>query len=196
MSGSEDKEHNVERHLGIDEKEPETDEGLGIDPDHSENSTEFSMKLINSVQALNNGQIEHYEMVGSFKIEDELKCLFVFVKALPHNPIVPLYPEAPFLFFKGVPVPKSFDLSESDVLDVENFIKNQYGEKFKDIRLHDLDQYYLDAYETSIQIYNDMVEKTRNSYLAKVKQAKSQVIEVSAAMVCGLVILLALISLS
>ena len=93
-------------------------------------------------------------------------------------------------------MPKSFDLSESDVLDVENFIKNQYGETFKDIRLHDLDQYYLDAYETSIQIYNDMVEKTRNSYLAKVKQAKSQVIEVSAAMVCGLVILLALISLS
>lgn len=196
MSGSEDKEPNVESFVGINEKEPDTDEGLENDPDHTENSTEFSMRLINAVQALNNGQIEHYEMVGSFKIEDELKCLVVFVKALPHNPIVPLYPEAPFLFFKGVPVPKLFDLSESDVLDVENFIKNQYGEKLNDIRLHDLDQYYLDAYETSIQIYNDMVEKTRNTYLANVKQAKSQVIEISAAMVCGLVIILALISLT
>ena len=41
-----------------------------------------------------------------------------------------------------------------------------------------------------------MVEKTRNTYLANVKQAKSQVIEISAAMVCGLVIILALISLT
>ena len=99
MSVSEDKEQNVERDLGIDEKESETDEGLEIDPDHTENSTEFSMRLINSVQALNNGQIEHYEMVGSFKIEDELKCLFVFVKALPHNPIVVFIPRGSVFIF-------------------------------------------------------------------------------------------------
>ena len=65
-----------------------------------------------------------------------------------------------------------------------------------DLHLHDLEPYYLDAYESAVRIYNDMAEKTRNSYLANVKQAKSQVIEVSAAMVCGLIVILALFGLS
>ena len=47
-----------------------------------------------------------------FSLADELKCLFMFIKALPHRPIVPMYPEAPFLFFKGVLLPRSFDLTE------------------------------------------------------------------------------------
>ena len=46
------------------------------------------------------------------------------------------------------------------------------------------------------RIYNDMVEKTRTSYLSNVKQAKSQVIEISAAVVCALVVVLALIGIS
>ena len=40
------------------------------------------------------------------------------------------------------------------------------------------------------------IEKIRASYLSNVKQAKSQVIEISAAIVCGLVVVLALIGLS
>ena len=169
--------------------------------DHDENkpkeeSSEFALKMINSVKALNNGEMSHYEMVNSFSLADELKCLFMFIQALPHRPIVPMYPEAPFLFFKGVLLPRSFDLTEEMAHDVETFMKGKNSEYFRDLHLHDLEAYYLDAYESAVRIYNDMVEKTRLSYLANVKQAKSQVIEISAAIVCGLVVIMALFGLS
>ncbi len=169
--------------------------------DHDENkskeeSSEFALKMINSVKAMNNGELSHYEMVNSFSLADELKCLFMFIQALPHRPIVPMYPEAPFLFFKGVLVPRSFDLTEEMTHDIETFMKGKNSEYFKDLHLHDLEAHYLDAYESAVRIYNDMVEKTRMSYIANVKQAKSQVIEISAAIVCGLVVILALFGLS
>ena len=159
-------------------------------------SSEFALKMINSVKEMNSGQLSHYEMVNSFSLTDELKCLFMFIQALPHRPIVPMYPETPFLFFKGVTLPRSFDLTEEMARDVETFMKGNNSDYFNDLHLHDLEAYYLDAYESAIRIYNDMVEKTRASYLSNVKQAKSQVIEISAAIVCGLVVVLALVGLS
>ena len=120
----------------------------------------------------------------------------MFIKALPHRPIVPMYPETPFLFFKGVALPRSFDLTEEIANDIETFMKGKNSEYFNDLHLHDLDPYYLDAYESAVRIYNDMVEKIRASYLANVKQAKSQVIEISAAIICGLVVFLAIFGLS
>ena len=159
-------------------------------------SSEFALKMINSVKEMNSGQLSHYEMVNAFSLVDELKCLFMFIQALPHRPIVPMYPETPFLFFKGVTLPRSFDLTEEMARDVETFMKGNNSDYFNDLHLHDLESYYLDAYESAIRIYNDMVEKTRASYLSNVKQAKSQVIEISAAIVCGLVVVLALVGLS
>ena len=161
-----------------------------------EESSEFALKMINSVKAMNSGELSHYEMVNSFSLADELKCLFMFMQALPHRPIVPMYPESPFLFFKGVALPRSFDLTGEMAHDVETFMKGNNSEYFKELHLHDLEAYYLDAYESAVRIYNDMVEKTRASYLANVKQAKSQVIEISAAIICGLVVVLALFGLS
>ena len=161
-----------------------------------EESSEFALKMINSVKAMNNDEISHYEMVNNFTLADEQKCLFMFIKALPHRPIVPMYPETPFLFFKGVALPRSFDLTEEIANDIETFMKGKNSEYFSDLHLHDLDPYYLDAYESAVRIYNDMVEKIRASYLSNVKQAKSQVIEISAAIVCGLVVVLALFGLS
>ena len=162
----------------------------------AEESSEFALKMINSVKAMNSGELSHYEMVNTFSLADELKCLFMFIKALPHRPIIPMYPEAPFLFFKGVTLPRSFDLTEEMASDVETFMKGKNSDYFQDLHLHDLEPYYLDAYESAVRIYNDMVEKTRASYLSSVKQAKSQVIEISAAIVCGLVVVLALVGLS
>lgn len=159
-------------------------------------SSEFALKMINAVKSMNNDEISHYEMVNSFTIADELKCLFMFIKALPYNPIVPMYPETPFLFFKGVLFPRSYDLTEEIAMDIETFMKGRNSEYFKDLHLHDLDPYYLDAYESAVRIYNDMVEKTRTSYLSNVKQAKSQVIEISAAIVCVMVVVLALVGMS
>jgi hypothetical protein len=161
-----------------------------------EESSAFALKMINSVKAMNSGELSHYEMVNSFTLADELKCFFMFVKALPYSPILPMYPETPFLFFKGVPVPRSFDLSEAVANDIETFMKGKNSEYFAELHLHDLESYYLDAYESAVRIYNDMVEKTRISYLSNVKQAKSQVIEISTAAVCGFVVILALVGLS
>ena len=41
--------------------------------DHDENkpreeSSEFALKMINSVKAMNNGEVSHYEMVNSFSL--------------------------------------------------------------------------------------------------------------------------------
>jgi hypothetical protein len=93
-------------------------------------------------------------------------------------------------------MPQAFDISEDIVRDIETFMKGQNSDYYTDLRLHDLEQPYLDAYESGIRIYNDMVEKTRDSYHASVKLAKSQVMELSAVFVCLVVMFLAIISLS
>ena len=62
-------------------------------------------------------------------------------------------------------MPRSFDLTEEMAHDIETFMKGKNSEYFKDLHLHDLEAYYLDAYESAVRIYNDMVEKTRLSYL-------------------------------
>lgn len=159
-------------------------------------SSEFALKMINAVKAMNNGEMTHHEMVNSFSLAEELKCLYLFVRALPYNPITKIYPEAPFLFFKGVPTPQAFDISEDVAHDIETFMKGQNSEYYTDLRLHDLGQPYLDAYENGIRIYNDMVEKTRDSYHANVKLAKSQVFELSAVFVCLVIIFLTILGLS
>ena len=158
--------------------------------------SEFALKLVNALKSLNNEEITHYEMVNLFTSPEELRCLFLFIRALPYNPIVKIYPEAPFLFFKGITVPKSFDLSEEMVRDIETFMKGQNSEYYSDLRLHDLEQPFIDAYESAIRIYNDMVEKTRDSYHASVKLAKTQVFEISAVFVCLFILMLTLIGIS
>ena len=159
-------------------------------------SSEIALKLVNAVKSMNNGEITHYELVNSFNSSNELKCIFLLIRALPYNPIAKIYPETPFLFFKGVSVPAAFDLSEQTATDIEIFMKGQNSEIYSDLRLHDLEQPYLDAYESAIRIYNDMVEKSRDSYHASVKLAKSQVMEVSAVFVCLFIILLTIIGVS
>ena len=166
------------------------------DQENSKVSSEFALKLVNALKSLNNEEITHYEMVNLFTSPEELRCLFLFIRALPYNPIVKIYPEAPFLFFKGITVPKSFDLSEEMARDIEMFMKGQNSEYYSDLRLHDLEQPFIDAYESAIRIYNDMVEKTRDSYHASVKLAKTQVFEISAVFVCLFILILTLIGIS
>ena len=110
--------------------------------------------------------------------------------------MLPVNRKTPFLFFKGVALPRSFNLTEEVANDIENFMKGKNNEYFDELHLHDLSPHYLDAYESAVQMYNDMVEKARTSYLSSVKQAKSQVIEISAAIICGFIIILALVSMS
>ena len=177
-----------------DDQSSEVDENSEVSLNRE--SSEIAIKLVNAVKSMNSGEITHYEMVNSFNSSNELQCLFLFVRALPYNPIAKIYPETPFLFFKGVSVPTSFDLSDETAADIETFMLGQNSELYSDLRLHDLEQPYLDAYESAIRIYNDMVEKSRDSYHASVKLAKSQVIEVSAVFVCLIIILLTVIGIS
>ena len=163
---------------------------------NSKASSEFALKLVNALKSLNNEEITHYEMGNLFNSPEELRCLFLFIRALPYNPIVKIYPEAPFLFFKGISVPQSFDLSEEMARDIETFMRGQNSEYYSDLRLHALEQHFIDSYESAIRIYNDMVEKTRDSYHASVKLAKSQVFEISAVFVCLFVLILTLIGVS
>ena len=162
----------------------------------SHEKSEFALKLVNAVKEMNSGALSYHEMINSFVLADELKCLFLFIKALPYNPISRIYPETPFLVFKGVIKPKMFYLSEETARDIENYMKGQNSEYYADLRLHDLEQYYLDAYESAVRIYNDMAEKTRNSYHAAVKQAKSQVVEISAVFVCLFIIAIVIFGIS
>ena len=194
-------DENIDNNEIVDDTENTTDEKENLEVEKEEafepeESSELALRMINSVKSLNSDQISHYEMVNAFTLADELKCLYLFIKSLPHNPILPMYPETPFLFFKGVSLPKSFNLTEEVANDIENFIKCKNSEFFEAIHLHDLSPHYLDAYESGVQMYNDMVEKARVSYLSSVKQAKSQVIEISAAIICGFIIILALIGMS
>tara|TARA_Y100001954_G_C15558990_1_gene477649 strand:- start:141 stop:740 length:600 start_codon:yes stop_codon:yes gene_type:complete len=177
--------NNVTNDTAEDQREP-----------NSRASSEFALKLVNAVKSLNNGEITHYEMVNLFNTAEELRCLFLFIRSLPYNPIIKIYPEAPFLFFKGISVPQSFDLSEEMARDIETFMKGQNSEYYSDLRLHDLEQTFIDAYESAIRIYNDMVEKTRDSYHASVKLAKTQVFEISAVFVCLFILILTLIGIS
>ena len=158
--------------------------------------SEFAFKLVNSVKSMNMGEISYHELAMSFTIADELKCLFLFIKSLPFDPIAPIYPETPFLFFKGVPLPRAFDISEETARDIQSFMRSQNSNYYEDLHLHDLSAYHLDAYETAIRIYNDTLEKTRRSYHENVKLAKSQVFEVSAVMACLLIIVVVLLGIS
>jgi len=186
----------VDENLDSTIEGPANDEAATSEEQLAQNKSEFALKLVNAVKAMNSAEFSYHEMINSFVLADELKCLFLFLKALPYNPISRIYPETPFLIFKGVVKPDMFDLSEETVRDIENYMKGQNSEYYTDLRLHDLDQYYLDAYESAVRIYNDMAERTRNSYQASVKQAKSQVVEISAVFVCLVVIAITLFGIS
>ena len=163
---------------------------------NARDSSDFAFKLVNAVKSMNMGDISYHELANVFITAEELKCLYLFVKALPYSPITPIYPETPFLFFKGVPMPRAFDMSEETAISLENFMKGQNSSYYDGLRLHDLDQGYLDAYESALRIYNDLIEKTRNSYHENVKLAKNQIFEISAVLVCVFVIFLTLLSIS
>ena len=158
-------------------------------------SSEFAIKLVNSVKSLNNEEITHYELVNLFNSAEELDVYFFSFAHYLTIQSQKFIQKCP-LFFKGVMVPQSFDLSEEMAQDIETFMKGQNSEYYSDLRLHDLEQPYLDAYESRIRIYNDMVEKTRDSYHTSVKLAKTQVFEISAVFVCLFILALTLIGIS
>ena len=100
-----------------------------------------------------------------------------------------VYPEGPFLIFRGVSVPRSVNLTEKNLAEIEEKIMSTNDISNDNLHLLDLPPEILNAFEMAITIYNGKSEKVRTSYLAAVKNAKSQVIEVSAASICVIIII-------
>ena len=158
--------------------------------------SDFAIKMVDTLVAINEQQISCYEVPNRFFTIDELSCFGFFSNSVPVNPLPAVYPENGFLIFRGVPVPMSVNLTTSSLEEIQHIIKSSIPEGNQGKQLSDLGSEMINAYQISTHIYNDRVEKIRSSYLANVKNAKSQVMEMSAAVVCGSIIILTLVSLA
>ena len=158
--------------------------------------SDFAIKMVDTLVAINEQQISSYEIPDRFFTTDELSCFGFFSNSVPINPLPAVYPENGFLIFRGVPVPKSVNLTASILEEIRHIIKSSVPEDVQGLQLSDLSSETINAYQIATRIYNDRVEKIRTSYLANVKNAKAQVMEISAAVVCGFVIILTLVSLA
>ena len=96
----------------------------------------------------------------------------------------------------GIGMQGHWDLNTPSIEEIEKSIKSSISEEALGQQLSDLGSDMINAYQIATQIYNDRVEKIRISYLANVKNAKSQVMEISAAVVCAFVIILTLLNLT
>ena len=157
--------------------------------------SDFAIKMVETLVSFNDQQISSYELPNRFFTKDELSCFGLFSKSVPVNPLPAIYPEDGFLLFRGVPVPKSVNLTSSNLEEIEHILQTSNSTDLNSIHLSDLAPDMINAYQMATQIYNDRVEKIRGSYLANVKNAKTQVMEISAAVVCGFIIILTLTSM-
>jgi len=158
--------------------------------------SDFAIKMVETLVAINEQQISSYELPNRFFTTDELNCFRFFSNSVPINPLPAVYPENGFLLFRGVPVPMSVNLTSATLEEIEQVTKSSISNDALGQQLSDLGSDMINAYQIATQIYNDRVEKIRTSYLANVKNAKAQVVEISAAFVCGFVIILTLVSLA
>ncbi|MDB2452955.1 hypothetical protein N9X02_04600 [Planktomarina temperata] len=163
--------------------------------DQQKFESDFAIKMVDTLVAINEQQISSYELPNRFFTTDEINCFGFFSNSVPINPVPAVYPEDGFLLFRGVPVPKSVNLTSASLEEIEHIIRSNVPDDVQGQQLSDLGSDMINAYQIATQIYNDRVEKIRTSYLANVKNAKSQVIEISAAIVCGSVIILTLVNL-
>ena len=157
--------------------------------------TDFAIQLVETLTSLNTDEISSYEAINRFITKAELSCLIIFARSIPLSPIAAVYPESAFLIFKGVAVPKSVNLTHEKLTEIEERIMASNDISNDNLHLLDLPPEMLNAFEIAVTIYNGKAEKIRTSYLAAVKNAKSQVVEVSAAVVCVSIIVVTALAL-
>ena len=157
--------------------------------------TDFALQLVETLISLNTDEISSYEAINRFTTKAELSCLIIFARSIPLSAIAAVYPESAFLIFKGVAVPKSVNLTQEKLTEIEEIIMASNDISNDNLHLLDLPPEMLNAFEIAVTIYNGKAEKIRTSYLAAVKNAKSQVIEVSAAVVCVSIIVITALAL-
>ena len=182
---------------GLEDADPvEGEVEIRSEQEQQKFESDFAIKMVDTLVAINEQQISSYELPNRFFTTDELNCFGFFSNSVPVNPLPAVYPENGFLIFRGVPVPKSVNLTSANLEEIGYSIKSSISADAQDQQLSNLGSDMINAYQIATQIYNDRVEKIRISYLANVKNAKSQVMEISAAVVCGFVIILTLVSLA
>jgi len=167
-----------------------TEQAAEIVVDTQQTETDFAIQLVETLISLNNDEISSHEAINRFTSKAELSCLIIFARSIPLSPIAAVYPENAFLIFKGVAVPKSVNLTQESLTEIEERIMASNDISNENLHLLDLPPEMLNAFEIAVTIYNGKAEKIRTSYLAAVKNAKSQVIEVSAAAVCVAIIII------
>ena len=182
---------------GLEDADPvEGEVEIRSEQEQQKFESDFAIKMVDTLVAINEQQISSYELSNRFFTSDEIMCFGFFSNSVPINPLPAVYPENGFLLFRGVPVPKSVNLTSASLEEIEHIYKVFCTEDVQRQQLSDLGSDMINAYQIATQIYNDRVEKIRISYLANVKSAKSQVVEISAAIVCGFIIILTLLSLA
>ena len=167
-----------------------TEQAAEIVVDTQQTETDFAIQLVETLISLNNDEISSHEAINRFTSKAELSCLIIFARSIPLSPIAAVYPENAFLIFKGVAVPKSVNLTQESLTEIEERIMASNDISNENLHLLDLPPEMLNAFEIAVTIYNGKAEKIRTSYLAAVKNAKSQVIEVSAAAGCVAIIII------
>ena len=161
----------------IDEGSNEhADQMVRSEIDQQKFESDFAIKMVDTLVAINEQQISSYELPNRFFTTDEINCFGFFSNSVPINPLPAVYPEDGFLLFRGVPVPKSVNLTSASLEEIEHIIRSNVPDDVQGQQLSDLGSDMINAYQIATQIYNDRVEKIRTSYLASVKNAKSQVI--------------------
>lgn len=180
----------------VDDPSSDTDEpGLDTEESSQRDQSDLALKLVETLVGVNEQIISNYELANTFFTIEEMHCFGFFARSVPLNPLSAIYPENGFLLFKGVKVPQSVNLSSSNLVEIEQIVQSSKTTDVQILQLSDLAPDMLNAYQMANQIYNDRLSKVAATYVANVKNAKSQVIEVSAAVVCGFVIILTLASL-
>ena len=194
-----DQENLISQDLASDQpvkKEPnqtelgKSEQAAEIVVDTQQTETDFAIQLVETLISLNNDEVSSHEAINRFTSKAELSCLIIFARSIPLSPIAAVYPENAFLIFKGVAVPKSVNLTQESLTEIEERIMASNDISNENLHLLDLPPEMLNAFEIAVTIYNGKAEKIRTSYLAAVKNAKSQVIEVSAAAVCVAIIII------
>ena len=100
--------------------------------------SDFAIKMVETLVAINEKQISIYELPNRFFTTDELNCFGFFSNSVPVNPLPAVYPENGFLLFRGVPVPKSVNLMSASLEEIENSIKSStpadaHGQQLSDV---------------------------------------------------------------
>jgi hypothetical protein len=179
----------------VEDQQVVVDPEARSDAEQQKFEADFALKMVETLVNFNAQQISSYEILNTFFTTDELSCFGLFAKSVPTNPVPAIYPEDGFLLFKGVPVPTSTKLTPESLEEIINGLQTSNSINLNDLNLAEFSPDMINSYQIATQIYNDRVDKVRASYLANVKNAKTQVMEVSAAVVCGFVIILTLASI-